>query len=69
MVNWVQKIKEHSDVNQQNYEKGKDNPADDASRGLFFLFEQKTNLNTELTQKLRKYKIGYNKTNSQQNQM
>ena len=34
VANRVQKIQEHSDVNQWNYVKGKDNPADDASRGL-----------------------------------
>ena len=34
MANLVQKIQERSDVNQWNYAKGKDNPADDASRGL-----------------------------------
>ena len=33
-INRVQKIQEHSDVNQSNYVKGKENPADDASRGL-----------------------------------
>ena len=32
MANRVQKIQEHSDVNQWNYVKGKNNPADDASR-------------------------------------
>ena len=30
----VQKIQEHSDVNQWKYVKGKDNPVDDTSRGL-----------------------------------
>ena len=34
VANQVQKIQEHSDINQWNYVKGKDNPADDASRGL-----------------------------------
>ena len=34
MANQVQKIQEHSDVNQWNFVKGKDNPTDDASRGL-----------------------------------
>ena len=34
VANRVQKIQEHSDVNQWNYVKGKDNPVDDASRGL-----------------------------------
>ena len=33
-ANQVQKIQEHSDVNQWNYVKGKDNPADDGLRGL-----------------------------------
>ena len=41
VVNRVQKIKEHSDINQWNYEKGKDNPAGDASRGLFFYLNKK----------------------------
>ena len=30
LFNQVQKIQEHSDINQWNYVKGKDNPADDA---------------------------------------
>ena len=34
VANRVQKIQEHSDVNQWNYVKGRDNPADHASRGL-----------------------------------
>ena len=34
VANRVQKIQEHSDVNQWNYVKGKNNPVDDASRGL-----------------------------------
>ena len=34
VANRVQKIQEHSDVNQWKYVKGRDNPADDASRGL-----------------------------------
>ena len=34
LANRVQKIQEHSDVNQWKYVKGRDNPADDASRGL-----------------------------------
>ena len=34
LANRVQKIEEHSDVNQWNYVEGKDHPADDASRGL-----------------------------------
>ena len=34
MANRVQKIEEHSDVNQWNYVEGKYHPADDASRGL-----------------------------------
>ena len=34
VVNRVRKIQEHSDVNQWNYVKGKNNPADDASREL-----------------------------------
>ena len=34
VANRVQKIQEHSDVNQSNYVKGRDNPADDESRGL-----------------------------------
>ena len=34
MVNWMQKIQEDPDVNQWNYVKDKDNPPDNASRGL-----------------------------------
>ena len=34
VANRVQKIQEHSDVNQWKYVKGRDNPADNASRGL-----------------------------------
>ena len=34
MANRVQKIQEHSDVNQWKYVKCRDNPADDTSRGL-----------------------------------
>ena len=34
VVNRAQKIQEHSDVNQWKYVKGRDNPADNVSRGL-----------------------------------
>ena len=34
VANRAQKIQEHSDANQWKYEKGRDNAADDASRGL-----------------------------------
>ena len=34
VTNRVQKIQEHSDVNQWNYVKDRDSPSDDASRGL-----------------------------------
>ena len=34
LANRVQKIQEHSDVNQWKYVKGRDNPADDILRGL-----------------------------------